>query len=91
MMTVTVSEELKMPEGFLAAGEHVGLKRKRKDLALIVSETPAEFAVALTTNVVKAAPIMWNQKVDASGKKLKAIVINSGNGIRFSGERRALP
>ena len=84
-MTFTVSEEFKMPEGFLAAGEHVGLKRKRKDLALIVSENPAEFAVALTTNVVKAAPIMWNQKVDASGKKLKAIVINSGNANSCTG------
>ncbi len=84
-MTVKVSKEFQMPKGFQAAGEHVGLKRKRKDLALIVSDVPADFAVALTTNVVKAAPIMWNQKVDASGKKIKAIVINSGNANSCTG------
>lgn len=84
-MTVVVNEEFKMPAGFQAAGEHVGLKRKKKDLALIVSENPADFAIAVTTNVVKAAPITWNQKVDASGNKLKAIVINSGNANSCTG------
>jgi glutamate N-acetyltransferase/amino-acid N-acetyltransferase len=28
-------------KGFLAGGDHVGLKRKRKDLAIIWSEQPA--------------------------------------------------
>lgn len=82
---MNVSSEFQMPLGFLAAGEHVGLRKKRKDLALIVSQEPAEFAVALTTNMVKAAPIMWNQKVDASGKKAKAIVVNSGNANSCTG------
>lgn len=80
-----VTEEFVMPKGFQAAGEHVGLKRKRKDLALIVSDVPAEFAVALTTNVVKAAPILWNQQIDAAGGKLKAIVVNSGNANSCTG------
>lgn len=83
---MNLAEEFKMPKGFQAAGAHVGLKRKRKDLAIIASLEPSEFACALTTNVVKAAPIIWNQKVDASGKKIKAIVINSGNANSCTGE-----
>jgi glutamate N-acetyltransferase/amino-acid N-acetyltransferase len=84
-IAMNVTEEFVMPKGFQAAGEHVGLKRKRKDLALLVSEVPAEFAVALTTNVVKAAPILWNQKVDSAGGKIKAIVVNSGNANSCTG------
>ena len=74
-----------LPKGFKAAGEHVGLKRKRKDLALIYSEVGAEVAMALTTNVVKAAPILWNASIDKSGAKAKAIVVNSGNANSCTG------
>lgn len=82
---MNVTEEFVMPKGFQAAGEHVGLKKKRKDLALLVSEVPAEFAVALTTNVVKAAPILWNQYLDNAAGKVKAIVVNSGNANSCTG------
>ncbi len=80
-----VSNEFLMPMGYKAAGAHIGLKKQKKDLALIVSDEGAEFAAAFTTNVVKAAPITWCQKVDASGKKAKAIVINSGNANACTG------
>jgi glutamate N-acetyltransferase/amino-acid N-acetyltransferase len=73
------------PIGFKAAGAHVGLKRKRKDLAIVLSESPANFAAALTTNVVKAAPILWNQQIVAAGKQIKAVVINSGNANSCTG------
>jgi glutamate N-acetyltransferase/amino-acid N-acetyltransferase len=43
-----------VPKGFKAAGEHVGLKRKRKDLAILMSEVPATVAGVFTTNVVKS-------------------------------------
>lgn len=86
LQELSLLEEFIMPQGFMAAGEHVGLKRKRKDLAIIASCQPSEFAVALTTNVVKAAPILWNQKIDSTGKKIKAIVINSGNANSCTGE-----
>lgn len=77
--------EFALPKGFQAAGEHVGLKRKRKDLALIYSEVDAEVAMALTTNVVKAAPILWNSAVDTIGGKARAIVVNSGNANSCTG------
>jgi glutamate N-acetyltransferase / amino-acid N-acetyltransferase len=73
------------PLGFLANGIHVGLKKRRNDLSLIVSETPAHFATVVTTNIVKAAPILWTQNVLAAGTLVKAIIVNSGNANACTG------
>jgi glutamate N-acetyltransferase / amino-acid N-acetyltransferase len=72
-------------QGFQAAGAHVGLKRKRKDLSLVYSQTPCDFGAVFTTNVAKGAPIIWNQQVVAAGQKLHAIVTNSGNANACTG------
>ncbi len=74
------------PQGFMAAGAHVGVKRKKKDLALIWSEVPAQIACVFTTNVMKAAPILWNQKVVANSQVVRGIVVNSGNANACTGE-----
>lgn len=74
------------PQGFKAAAAHCGLKRKRLDLALLYSELPAACAGAFTTNLVKAAPIRWSQKVVAGGV-CRAVVINSGNANACTGSR----
>jgi glutamate N-acetyltransferase/amino-acid N-acetyltransferase len=74
------------PQGFMAAGAHIGVKRKRKDLSLIWSEVPAHLAAAFTTNVMRAAPILWNEKVVAGGKTVRGIVVNSGNANACTGE-----
>lgn len=73
-------------QGFQAAGMHIGVKRKRKDLALIYSEVSASYACMFTTNVMKAAPILWNQKVVSSSKTIRGIVINSGNANSCTGK-----
>jgi glutamate N-acetyltransferase/amino-acid N-acetyltransferase len=73
-------------KGFNATGAHIGVKRKRKDLALLWSEVPAQVAAVFTTNVMKAPPILWNQKVVAGGKPIHGIVINSGNANACTGE-----
>src|SRR5690606_40291727 len=44
------------PRGFRAAGLHIGVKRSRKDLALVVSDVRAAAAATFTTNRVQAAP-----------------------------------
>ena len=46
------------PKGFRAAGMHCGIKRKKKDLSLVVSEVPGSAAGVFTTNRVKAAPVI---------------------------------
>ena len=38
------------PKGFKANGEHIGLKNKKKDLAIIYSETPCTYAGAFIRN-----------------------------------------
>jgi len=73
-------------KGFKAAGAHIGVKRKRKDLALIYSEVPATVACMFTTNVMKAAPILWNQSVVAGSQTIRGIVINSGNANSCTGK-----
>ena len=73
-------------KGFHATGAHIGVKRKRKDLALLWSEVPAQVAAVFTTNVMKAPPILWNQKVVAGGQPIHGIVINSGNANACTGE-----
>lgn len=74
------------PKGFLATGSHIGIKKDKKDLALIYSEVPANVAAVFTTNVVKAAPIMWNIKITQNHNPIQAIIINSGNANACTGE-----
>ena len=50
-------------QGFKAAGEHIGVKARKKDLAVIYSETDCTYAGAFTQNVVKAAPVLWNKSI----------------------------
>lgn len=72
-------------QGFKAAGGHIGIKAKRKDLAIVYSETACTFAGAFTQNVVKAAPVHWNKAILAEGGKVHAIVVNSGNANAATG------
>lgn len=74
------------PHGYSAIGAHVGLKRKRKDLALIVSDVPATVTAVFTTNTVKAAPVLWNQDVVNGSNQVKAIVVNSGQANSCTGK-----
>jgi glutamate N-acetyltransferase/amino-acid N-acetyltransferase len=73
------------PAGFRAAGVHCGLKKSNPDLALVVSERPAAVAGVFTTNQVKAAPVLYSQRIVASGAA-RAIVCNSGNANACTGE-----
>lgn len=79
-------------QGFQAAGEHIGIKADKKDLALIYSEEACTFAGAFTQNVVKAAPVHWNKAILEAGGKVHAVVVNSGNanaGTGLQGEQDA--
>lgn len=65
-------------KGFMAAGVYVGIKKKRKDMALIFSIVPAKGAGTFTTNIVKAAPVKWDIKVTKESENIQAVVLNSG-------------
>ncbi|MEA5029024.1 MAG: bifunctional glutamate N-acetyltransferase/amino-acid acetyltransferase ArgJ [Sphaerochaeta associata] len=79
--SVTVSK------GFSANGVACGIKKRKKDMALVVSQVPCSFAGSFTTNLVKAAPVLWDQKLVASQDHVKAIVINSGNANACTAEQ----
>jgi len=74
------------PIGISASGIHCGLKRKRKDLALVVSKDHAEVAGTFTSNKAKAAPLIINKKILDGNEKVKAIIINSAYANACTGE-----
>lgn len=74
-------------KGFQAAGAEAGIKYKdRKDMALVFTETPAVAAGTFTTNVVKAAPVLWDQQILSEGMPVHAVVLNSGIANACTGE-----
>jgi glutamate N-acetyltransferase / amino-acid N-acetyltransferase len=79
-MTVTA------PKGFRAAGVAAGLKTSAgPDLALVVNDGPdATAAGVFTANKVKAAPVLWSQRV-LRGGIVRAVVLNSGGANACTG------
>ena len=71
--------------GFLFSGLHAGIKPFKKDLALIVSESPCSAAAALTINKARAAPVAdLAKRLPTSG--VRAVLINSGNANALTGQ-----
>lgn len=65
--------------GFEAAAAAAEIKyRGRTDMALIYSRTPCRAAGTFTTNIVKAAPVKWDQKIVSESPFVQAVVVNSG-------------
>ncbi|HEY6747019.1 MAG TPA: bifunctional glutamate N-acetyltransferase/amino-acid acetyltransferase ArgJ [Mycobacteriales bacterium] len=73
-------------QGFRAAGVAAGLKASGgPDVALVVNDGPLDAAAGvLTTNRVKAAPVLWTQQVLGTGR-LSAVVLNSGGANACTG------
>ncbi len=91
-----ISGSIVAPTGFLASGVFCDIKKlgtgkgsnkgEKRDLALIVSETPATVAGMFTTNQVCAAPV----KVCAERVKkgtAQVVVVNSGNANACTGKQ----
>jgi glutamate N-acetyltransferase/amino-acid N-acetyltransferase len=85
------------PKGFLASGVFCDIKRlgtgkgsnkgPKRDLALIVSETPATVAGMFTTNQVCAAPVKICVERVKNGGRAQALVVNSGNANACTGKQ----
>lgn len=75
------------PKGFHAAGMYCGIRKAKKDIAMIVSKTPATVAGVFTLNKTQAAPILVDKAQLAKSTLCSAIVINSGNANACTGER----
>jgi glutamate N-acetyltransferase/amino-acid N-acetyltransferase len=74
-------------KGFKAAGIHCGIKKRKKDIALIYSEKECTAAGTFTLNKVKAAPLLISQSIINTGNKVKAVLVNSGNANACTGQQ----
>ena len=74
-------------KGFKAASTAAGIKYKdRKDMAMIYSEVSCVAAGTFTTNIVKAAPVKWDQNVVYNQPNSQAVVVNAGIANACTGE-----
>ncbi|MCY3740201.1 MAG: bifunctional glutamate N-acetyltransferase/amino-acid acetyltransferase ArgJ [Candidatus Poribacteria bacterium] len=72
--------------GVRAAGVHAGIKAaEAKDVALIVTDTPATAAGVFTKNSVTAAPVIVCREHLKAGQA-QAVIVNSGNANACTGE-----
>ncbi|MER2090653.1 MAG: bifunctional ornithine acetyltransferase/N-acetylglutamate synthase [Sporosarcina sp.] len=75
------------PIGFKATGLHCGIKHKKNDLALLISEVPASVAGVFTTNAIQAAPLIVTKEAIQQSGKMQAIIVNSGNANACTGKQ----
>lgn len=74
-------------KGYQAAAAATGMKYQgRTDMALVYTEKPAVCAGTFTTNVVKAAPVLWDREILNRGDIVHAVVLNSGIANACTGE-----
>lgn len=65
--------------GFEAAGIEAGVKyQNRKDMAIVYSTMPCKTAGTFTTNVVKAAPVLWDKEIVENSPYAQAVIVNTG-------------
>lgn len=74
-----------LPKGFFASGVNCGVRRYRPDIGLIYSEKDCVAAGVFTLNEMKAAPVVYCQKLLPSNS-MRAIVTNSGQANAATGE-----
>jgi glutamate N-acetyltransferase / amino-acid N-acetyltransferase len=75
------------PKGFKAAGIHCGIKKCKRDLALIYTESEASAAAVFTLNKVQAAPVIVSRENYQKNGKFHAVIVNSGNANACTGEQ----
>lgn len=66
-------------KGFFSASCAAGIKYQgRTDMAMIYSKEPCRAAGTFTSNLVKAACVLWDKKIVESGRGAQAVVVNAG-------------
>lgn len=74
--------------GFETGGVRCGIKRKRRDVALLAGTT-GQIAVAgvFTTNVVRAPSVFRNEALLGQNAPIRAVVVNAGNANAGNGSQ----
>ena len=74
-------------KGFKAACCAAGIKyQNRTDMAMIAADIPCAVAGVFTSNMVKAAPVLWDRAAVQAGKPVQAVVVNAGIANAGTGE-----
>ncbi|MCR4727581.1 MAG: bifunctional glutamate N-acetyltransferase/amino-acid acetyltransferase ArgJ [Lachnospiraceae bacterium] len=75
-------------KGFKASSCAAGIKYEgRPDMAMVWSEEPCVSAGVYTSNLVKAACVLWDKKLTAGDSKISAVVVNAGIANACTGEQ----
>src|SRR5271163_2483232 len=73
--------------GVRLSGVAAGIKKRKSDLALVFFDRPFCCASAITTNEIKAAPLLVSEEhIILRGEEIRAIVCNSGCANACTGE-----
>lgn len=66
-------------QGIKTASTAAGIKYKNRiDMAMIYSEKPCVTAGTFTSNVVKAAPVIWDRNIVENSPYAQAVIVNAG-------------
>ena len=74
-------------QGFTAGGLYCGIRKAKKDIAIVRSAKPAAVAGVFTLNKVVAAPLVVDKIQLKNSDLCSAVVINSGNANACTGEK----
>ena len=76
------------PEGFSSGAVSAAIKYERKDLMLLVADSPSSAAALFTRNLCCAAPVTLSRDhLQRSSSSVRAIICNSGNANAATGKK----
>lgn len=85
-VTVVPDRHLNHVPGFRAQGVWAQIKKKSRDVCLIVSDRPSRGAAVFTQNAFCAAPVIVS-RLHVENGDIRAIVCNAGNANAVTGEQ----
>ena len=84
---ISITGGVNAARGFSAASCAAGIKYKgRDDMAMLLSSADRAVAGVFTSNVVKAAPVLWDRDIVKNEKTARAVVVNAGVANAATGE-----
>ena len=85
---ITIEGGVTAAKGFEAAAAAAGIKyQNRTDMALVYSTVPCKVAGTFTSNIVKAAPVVWDSHIVENSPYVQAVVVNSGIANACTGQQ----
>ncbi|MDR3290107.1 MAG: bifunctional glutamate N-acetyltransferase/amino-acid acetyltransferase ArgJ [Rickettsiales bacterium] len=74
-----------IPIGFKVSSGHAGIRKIKKDIAMIYSENPATCSAVFSQNFPNGAPIKISLENYKKSDTISAIIVNSGNANVYTG------